>query len=315
MQRSVRSVAVTGATGFIGQHLVGALIREGWYVRALTRHPNALPENSNLLQVTGVLEDRSALYDLVAGVEAIIHAGGRITGRHRAEFESANVLGTENLIRAAVDQPQQPKIIYLSSLAAREPHLSHYAATKRDGENRLQNLGQALRWQILRPPVVYGPGDKQTLRLFRLFKRGYAFQPASGGRFSMIYVDDLVSAILYLLHDSAQVSAIFELDDGHQDGYSWNDVVTEASRKLDRRVRNITVPTSILRLIAASGTVISAVTRKPPILSQGKVNEFTHPDWVATTNLLSDISDWQSFVNLREGISRTIDWYVSRGWL
>jgi nucleoside-diphosphate-sugar epimerase len=315
MQQSLRSVAVTGGTGFIGQHLVSALIREGWHVKALTRHPNTLPENNNLLHVTGVLEDRAALYDLVTGVEAVIHVGGRITGRHLAEFESANVLGTENLIRAAVDQPRRPKIIYLSSLAAREPHLSHYAATKREGEYRLQILGQTLSWQILRPPVVYGPGDKQTLKLFRLFNRGFAFQPGSNGRFSMIYVDDLISAILYLLHDSAQNSAIFELDDGHQGGYSWNEVVTEASRKLERKVRNITVPTALLRMIAASGAVVSAVTRKPPILSQGKVNEFTHPDWVANANLLSDASDWQPFVNLREGISRTIDWYVSRGWL
>ena len=315
MQQIHGSVALTGGTGFIGQHLVSALVREGWRVKALTRHPNALLENSNLVPVTGQLEDQSALHDLVTGVEAVIHVGGRIAGRNLREFESTNVFGTENLIRAAADQPQPPKVIYLSTIAAREPHLSHYAATKREAENRVRNLSQTLHWQIMRPPVVYGPGDKQTLKLFRQFKYGFALQLGSGGRFSMIYVDDLISAILFVLQDFDRNSAIFELDDGHHNGYSWSDVVTEASRKLKRRVRNITVPPAVQHLIAASGSAVSAVTKKPPVLSRGKINEFAHPDWIATNNLLSDCGEWQAKINLREGISRTIDWYVSQGWL
>ena len=309
------SVALTGGTGFIGQHLVSALIRQGWHVKALTRQSGAFAEKCNLLPVTGTLEDQSALHDLVTGVTAVIHVGGLIAARNLREFESANVFGTENLIRAAADQPRPPRVIYISTMAAREPHLSHYAATKREGENRLRSLGEALHWQIMRPPVVYGPGDKQTLKLFRQFKSGFALELGSGGRFSMIYVDDLISAILYLLQNFDRNSAVFELDDGHDNGYSWSEIVTEASRKLNRRVRNITVPTAVQHLIAASGSAVSAVTQKPPILSRGKINEFAHPNWVATTNLLNDVGDWQPNINLQDGISRTIDWYVSQGWL
>jgi nucleoside-diphosphate-sugar epimerase len=162
---------------------------------------------------------------------------------------------------------------------------------------------------------VYGPGDKQTLKLFRQFKNGVAFQPYSGGRFSMIYIDDLISAILFLLHDLDRKSAIFELDDGRLNGYSWNEIAAEAGKKLNRNVRNIRVPTPLLHLIAMSTTAASIVTNKVPILSRGKIREFTHPDWVATTNLLSDVSSWQAKINLQDGISRTIDWYVSQGWL
>lgn len=315
MQQNHGSVALTGSTGFIGQHLVSALLHEGWRVKALTRQPNALPENSNLQQVTGALENRPALEDLVSGVDAVLHVGGRITARNRREFESANVIGTDNLIRAIAGQPRPPRIIYLSTIAAREPHLSSYAATKREGEKQFLSHDQALSWQILRPPVVYGPGDKQTLMLFRQFKSGFALDLGSGGRFSMIYVDDLVSALLSLLQDFPRKSAIFELDDGHPNGYCWDDVVTEASRKLDRRVRTIAVPKAVQYLIVASASAMSAVTRKPPVLSAGKLHEFAHPDWVATTNLLSDCSEWQPKINLREGISSTIDWYVSQGWL
>ena len=315
MQQFNGSVALTGGTGFIGHHLVSALVREGWRVKALTRQPGALPQNSNLQAVTGVLEDQSALHHLVAGVDAVIHVGGLIAARNLREFQSANVVGTENLIRAAAGQPRPPKVIYLSTMAAREPHLSAYAATKREGENRLCDLGQGLHWQIMRPPVVYGPGDKQTLKLFRQFKNGFALELGSGGRFSMIYVDDLISAILYLLQDLAWDSTIFELDDGHDNGYSWSDVVAEASRKLNRGVRNISVPTAVQHLIAMSGSAVSAVTKNPPTLSRGKINEFAHSDWVATNNLLSDAGDWKPTINLREGISRTIDWYVSQEWL
>ena len=315
MQNIPGSVALTGGTGFIGQHLVSALIRDGFHVKALTRIPNALPENRNLQQITGVLEDQSALDDLISGVEAVIHVGGRIAGRNLREFESANILGTENLIRSATDQANSPKLIYISTLAAREPHLSYYAATKREGEIRFQALNQAHMWHILRPPVVYGPGDKQTLKLFRQFNSGFALRPRAGGRFSMIYVEDLISAILYLLQDSAQKSAVFELDDGHPNGYSWDEVVAEASQKLGRKIRSIDVPTALLHLVGSFETVISTITKKPPVLSCGKINEFTHPDWVATSNLLSHDSDWKSNVNLQEGISRTIDWYVARKWL
>jgi nucleoside-diphosphate-sugar epimerase len=315
VQQNHGSVALTGGTGFIGQHLIDALAREGWRVKALTRHPGGLPENDKIQQVTGILEDPSALRELVTDVQAVIHAGGRITARNLNEFESSNVLGTENLIRAAVEQPNPPTVIYISTIAAREPHLSHYAATKREGETRLRNIGESLDWQIIRPPVVYGPGDKQTLKLFRQFKSGFALELGSGGRFSMIYVDDLISAILYVLNDFAQNSNIYELDDGHQNGYSWSEVVDEASRKLKRRVTNIAVPRGVQHLIAASGTIASAISKKPPILSRGKINEFAHTDWVAKSNLLSDFTDWQSNINLREGISRTIDWYVSHGWL
>ena len=315
MQNIPGSVALTGGTGFIGQHLVRTLLRDGFHVRALTRKPNALPENINLQQITGVLEDQSALVELVSGTDAVIHVGGRIMGRNLREFESANILGTENLIRAVTDQPNKPKLIYISTLAAREPHLSHYAATKREGEIRCQTLGKTHNWQVIRPPVVYGPGDKQTLKLFKQFKNGFALRPKAGGRFSMIYVDDLIFAILYLLQDNSLKSAIFELDDGHQNGYSWDDIVAESRRKLRRNIRSFDVPTALLRVIGGFETIASSLTNTSPTLSRGKINEFTHSDWVANTNLLNQLSDWKSNVNLEEGISQTIDWYVSHKWL
>ena len=133
---------MTGGTGFIGQHLVRALIDDGWRVKSLTRHPDPGPVAPDLIQVEGVLEDRAALQKLVSESDVIIHAGGRITARKAQEFESVNVTGTENIVRAAAEQPNPPALIYLSTIAAREPLLSPYAATKREGENRLREHGK-----------------------------------------------------------------------------------------------------------------------------------------------------------------------------
>lgn len=316
MVQQVRgTIALTGGTGFIGQHLVRALMDDGWCVKSLTRRPDPGRAAPGLVQVQGVLEDPTALRELVTDAEIVIHAGGRITARNTEDFESANVAGTENLVRAAADQPDPPTLIYLSTIAAREPHLSPYAATKREGENRLRQHGGPLRWNILRPPVVYGPGDRQTLQIFRQFKNGFSLQLASEGRFSMIYVDDLVAAILYLVRDSGRNSAIFELDDGHPNGYCWDDVVSESSRKLNRPIRNIRVPAAVQTIIAAAASAVSAVTGKPPVLSRGKINEFAHPDWIAGRNLLNGAAGWDAKIDLPEGVSRTIDWYISEGWL
>jgi len=309
------TIALTGGTGFVGKQLINALVNEGWRVRALTRKPGLLPQNANIKEIHGVLEDKQTLFELVAGTDTVIHAGARLYGRNWREFESVNVNGTRNLINAIINQDQSPRIIYISSIAAREPSLSHYSASKRGGEKQLEDSTVSLNWQILRPPVVYGPGDKQTLNLFRQFSRGFSLELGSGGRFSMLYVDDLISAVRCLLLDKSRNSAIFELDDGHPGGYCWNDVVIEAGKKFDRTVKNIVVPKPAQYILATAASITATLVRNPPILNRGKINEMFHPDWISRNNLLNEATDWIPKVQLAEGISMTVDWYVEQGWL
>ena len=109
--------------------------------------------------------------------------------------------------------------------------------------------------------------------------------------------------------------SIFELDDGHPGGYCWNDVVIEAGKKFDRTVKNIVVPKPAQYILATAASITATLVRNPPILNRGKINEMFHPDWISRNNLLNEVADWIPKVQLAEGISMTVDWYVEQGWL
>ncbi len=194
-----RRVALTGATGFIGAVVARVLAECGWRIKALTRRGSTLERLGavSVEPVAGSLEDEAALRHLVSGVDAVVHCAGAVRGATLADFNQVNVHGLLRLLRAAAEQRPSPRILALSSLAAREPGLSHYASSKREGELALVGAAGSLSWTVLRPPAVYGPGDRELLPLFLWMRRGLAFVPAKpDARFSLLFVDDLAGAVL-----------------------------------------------------------------------------------------------------------------------
>ncbi len=309
------TIALTGGTGFIGQHLIRRLLAGGWEVRALTRRPAALAAAPGLIPLEGALDQPAALARLLEGATAVIHAAGLIKARNRAAFDAVNVAGTENLLTAALAQPRAPKFLHISSLAAREPALSDYAASKRASEAVLEAKAGALTWQVLRPPAVYGPGDTMTLQLFRQFSWGLALLPGRHGRFSLLHVEDLAAAVLVLLDSDLPSGQVMELDDGRPGGYGWPEVTAAAGAGLGKNIRSFVVPRALLRGLAAVGTGLSRLTGRVPLLTQGKVNEISHPDWVCHQNRLDEVTPWRPRIGIDEGFAETISWYKSQGWL
>lgn len=328
------SVALTGGSGFVGGHILRRLTTEGWQVRALTRRPDGLPDlaagqASLVTPVPGDLENGDALVQLVHGVDAVIHCAGLVAARRRGDFQRVNAAGTAALLRALRDRPpagaRAPRFVLMSSLAAREPQLSPYAASKRAAEDLLHGEpGAGVDWRILRPAVVYGPGDRATLPLFRQFHRGFALMPAGGGRFSMIYVEDLAAAAVAALAAELPGRGLLEPDDGTAGGYGWADVLAAAARQAGRPVRAVAVPRPLQRLAAALSGAGALVSGRPAMLTQGKVNEIAHPDWVCRprpldvpggAESLGDCISWRPAVGLDEGFSRTMAWYKAAGWL
>ena len=153
-------------------------------------------------------------------------------------------------MQAATEQHPTPRFLLISSLAAREPHLSPYAASKRQGEEELAAGAGEMQWAVLRPPVVYGPGDKELLPLFRWMYRGIApvLGPADG-RFSMLYVEDLAEAVVQWLTCGSTRQRVFELHDGQPDGYSWNDLISRMARVRGGRVYQMRISALLLSLI------------------------------------------------------------------
>lgn len=308
-------VALTGGSGFVGGHILKQLAAAGLQVRALTRRRDGLAETSAAVTpILGDLESDSALTELLAGADAVIHCAGLVAARRSGDFHRINTRGTARLLDAALAGGSRPRFILMSSLAAREPQLSPYALSKRQAEDCLREAAGDLNWQALRPPVIYGPGDRATLPLFRQFAKGLVLRPAGQGRFSMLYVEDLAAATLALLHQAAPAGAVLELDDG-AGGYGWEDVLAAAGRQLGRRVRALPAPRALQRLAAGLSAAGSLVTGRAPMLSQGKVNEIAHPDWVCRDGLLGDCISWRPAVGLDEGFARTLAWYKAAGWL
>lgn len=309
-------IAVTGATGFIGRHLVAALRRDGANVRALTRAPQPGEADNlpgTLSWVRGSLHDEPALRALVDGCDAVIHAGGAIKALSRAAFLADNAEGTARLAAVAAARPEPPRFILVSSLAAREPRLSAYAASKYQAEKTLKAHRGRMSYSIIRPPAVYGPGDRETLRLFAMVSRGFALVPPDReARFSMIHVDDLVGAILNLLPLREDPGQPLEVDDGRRTGHDWTGVVATAAEALRTRPRVIPMPAAALYLAGGVSSLIALARGRPSTLSWGKVPELLHPDWVAAG---AEIDGWTPRWDLAKGFKNTVNWAISQGLL
>ena len=304
-----RKIALTGATGFIGSALVHRLEAAGWQIQALVR-PTSLgrrPAGVATQWVEGDLEDLDSLRSLVNGVDAIVHCAGAVRGGSRVHFNLVNVGGVARLVQVAAEQHRVPRFLLISSLAAREPHLSAYAASKRQGEDVLAKGAGEMVWAALRPPAVYGPGDKELLPLFRWIGRGIA--PVLGSRnarFSLLYVEDLAQAVLKLLDSGSSERQPFELHDGHPDGYTWGEVVDTVARLYNRSVLRLQVPVGILQLLAAFNNLGARVIGYAPMLTFGKIREFRHPNWVCDNTTLSRETGWTPRISLEEGLHRTL---------
>lgn len=255
----------------------------------------------------GDLRDSPALEALVAGTYAVVHCAGTVRGARRSDFDSVNAEGAGRIAAAAAAVAPASRFLLMSSLAARMPELSHYAASKRRGENAVKAAAKDLRWTILRPPAVFGPGDRELAPLFRCIARGFAPLPAhTRGRFSLIHVDDLASAVLRWLAADAGYGRIFELDDGRPGGYEWDTVLTLAGRALGRvsPVRRVAIPVPLLRLAAWANLGAASLLGYAPMLTPGKVREIMHPDWLCNSHAFADAVSWRPAIGLESGLAR-----------
>jgi nucleoside-diphosphate-sugar epimerase len=302
-------VALTGATGFIGTTLLSRLAGAGWRVRALYRpRSGRVPAPSPGVEwLPGDLGDSDALEALVTGTEAVIHCAGTVRGARRSDFDRVNAEGAGRVARAAARLPRPPRLLLMSSLAARMPELSDYAGSKWRGECAVKAASDRMRWTVLRPPVVFGPGDRELLPLFRWIARGFVPVPAvAPGRFSLIHVDDLATAVLHWLAAETGYGLTFELDDGRPGGYDWDTVLTLAGHALreGRPLRRVRIPMPLLGLAASANLGAARILGYAPMLTPGKVREITHPDWLCDSQAFVLATGWRPAISLEIGLAR-----------
>lgn len=253
--------------------------------------------------VTGDLHNANALRQLLEGSDAVIHGAGAVRGASQADFDRVNVEGTAAVLEAAAALDPPPRLLLLSSLAAREPQLSWYARSKREAERLLQARDE-LDWLVLRPPAVYGPGDQEMLAVFQTMARGLATVPGSPeSRISLIHVADLAEAILCCLRSEGAGHQTLTLCDGKPGGYDWHELAAEASRHWGRKVRLWPVPGWLLDAVARVNLWAAGLTGRAPMLTPAKLRELRHPDWVVDNREISEITGWKPQTGLAEGLS------------
>jgi len=301
--------AVTGATGFLGQHIVRALADDGWRVRILSRRE---PISSFWTGITpqvviGDLEDEQALTRLCQGADLVIHAAGLVAG-DTTDLQRVNVESVGRLAAAA----KAGHVIHVSSLAAREPQLSPYAASKRAGED----LARALlgdRVTIVRPPAIYGPGDRATLDIFQVAAHGLIL-PALGSesKVALVHVHDAARQIVSL--GRSRPPGNFALSDAQPQGYGWREIMLAAAQAFGRRPPVVRIPATGLYVAAAVDMVVNSWRRRRAMLTFGKVKELTHPDWGIRADERAPNAPAPEF-DLKAGFAHTIAWYRAQGWL
>ena len=299
------ALAVTGGTGFVGRHLIPMAGSEGYPVRALTRRTQT--EQPGVAWVEGALDAPESLTELCRGAGAVVHVAGLISG-NRAAFDKVNIQGTAAMIDAARAAGVR-RFIHISSLAAREPGLSSYGWSKRESERLVAESG--LDWTIVRPPAVYGPGDRETLELFRMAKRGFVALPPKG-RFSLVHVEDLCRLILRVLDEPTTHGEIYEPDDGRENGWGHRHFARVLGRLFGKRAATLATPRAVMHAVSRLDRL---VRRDKAKLTPDRVRYFCHPDWVVTAERRPPTELWKPEIRTPTGLKRTAEWYMAEGWL
>jgi nucleoside-diphosphate-sugar epimerase len=295
-------VLLTGATGFIGRRLQKALLADGTGVVAVVRSASSrkasFPEG--VVRLLADLDDQDRLVPAISGASAVIYCAGSVRGRRLADFRAANIDGVRSVVDAMNQAGMKIPLLLISSLAASRPAVSDYANSKYLGEQEVIEHAD-FPWTILRPPAVYGPGDREMLPILKLARKGLVTPPGPRDqKLSLIHVDDLASAVLAWLKSWQQCGRmVFTLDDGHVGGYDWREIAETVG---PGRCRRVDIPGWMLFGAGHINLAVSRLLGYAPMLTPGKARELTQADWVCNNKALSEASGWRPKIDLQNGV-------------
>ncbi len=309
-------VALTGASGFVGRRLAPLLAAAGWRVRLLLRRDPVCAEWRDIDPqiVAGDLGDPAALAQLTSGAEAVVHVAGLIKAARTQQYFAVNHAGSVALAEATRRHAPQAHFLHVSTIAAREPKLSDYAASKRAGEDAVLGILGA-RATVLRPPAVYGPGDRETLVFFQIAQRRLVpLLGAPSAVVSMIHIEDLAQLLVAQLRETPR-GAVLTAADERPDGYLWREVFSTFARAVgNEQARMFHAPSGLLRAVALLGDVGKGFGAANMLNSQ-KLRELRHRDWSVPAVEWARPAGWEPRYSLVEGSANAVAWYRRAGWL
>jgi nucleoside-diphosphate-sugar epimerase len=326
-------VLLTGGSGFVGSYVAEQLDRLGHAVRALVRprsDSKFLKTLKNIELAPGAIEDRASLDAAVRGVDAVVHVAGLVKARRPEDFFQVNTEGTKNLLAAAeAVAPGLKRFVYVSSLAAVGPSpdgtpipddapprpVTHYGRSKLAAEQAVLSAKDRLPVTVIRPPLIYGPRDRETLAFFTAVRNGVL--PVLGdGRntLSVVFGEDCASAIVKAALSDGPSGRTYFVDDGSV--YVWRDALAEVEKAMGKRAFfRVGLPMPVVQLAAAATQLYGKVTRTAQMLTLDKVNELKQRHWVCEGSGARRDLGWQPRTTWPDGVAKAVAWYRQCGWL
>lgn len=317
---------VTGATGFVGSHLVDLLLAKDVEVFALVR--NSKQEPALLKKKVRVLRgDLFSIPALPAGLDAVFHLAGKTRSLKSAGYYTVNQQGTASLFQALLSLGERPKVVILGSLAAAGPSvglrpvlesdpprpITHYGRSKLAGEEEALKFKDRFPITIVRAGAVYGPGDRDFLPYFKLARKGILFSSTKKKEASAIYVKDLAEALFLCARSELKSGEIINIADAEP--YAWEDLARVAASVLKKKCRKIRVPTSLFFLFSLFSEAGSRLVRKPVLLGLDKYRDLIQPLWHADVRKAAEVLSFRPRYSLEKAIEETVAWYVAQEWL
>jgi len=321
---------VTGGAGFVGSHLVEALLARGDDVLCIER-PGAGRHWLEGLPVgwdDGGIEDESRLVERLDGADAVFHLAALTEARTAEEAYAINTEGTASVVRAASRQARPPRLVFMSTLAAAGPcrngerlsertvpyPLSVYGHSKLLAEAVVHAHADRVPAVILRFPSVYGPRERGAFKLFQMVSRGLALTVGGWDReFSLIYVQDAVSALIAAATSEHGVGKTFCI--AHPETVTWAAFARTVGEVLGKDPRLISVPPRAAQVIALGLEWMAGLQRKPAMLNRDRVREISQRRWVCDPSPAMREIAFRPRFPVSRGVRRTADWYREVKWL
>jgi nucleoside-diphosphate-sugar epimerase len=321
---------LTGATGFVGPHVVDAFLRAGTAVRALYRSERRAREieRPGVQLVRGSIEDADALRTATAGMTTVVHMAALTHARSDAAYQAVNVDGTRRVLEAALAPGSTVRrLVFLSSLAAAGPAidgravraddpprpLTAYGRSKLAAERVCREAADRMEVIILRAPAVYGPRDTDLFHFFRLAKWGLVPVPTGGDRpLQMVHVEDLAAAVVRAAA-ARGVTGVYHIAEAR--AYPWERLGRMVGDAVGRRTRIIRVPPRLVSGLAAISETVAGAAGRSVIFNRDKAREMLAPGWLCETEAARADLGFEAGISLADGLRTTAQWYRQHGWL
>jgi nucleoside-diphosphate-sugar epimerase len=313
----MKTIAVTGGTGFVGRALCKELLARGCAVRIITRRRPSEPL-PGAVYAEADFSDAESLGRALDGADAAVHLAAALFCRSREAFMTANAGGTANLVAAANARPPLKKLVYVSSLAAGGPSAAAAPRAEADGENPTSFYGQSKlagekavknfsggAFVILRPPIIYGKKDSGFSKIAEWVRKGVMVNAGSaGGRFSFVYIEDLVRAIAEALETDKFDGGTFYVCEPRS--YAWLEFIGLLAAGMGVKMPlMLSLPPWAVYAVGWVYEGVTALTGADPVMNRDKAREAAGPNWTASPALWEKTSGRKDWTPLAEGIKKT----------